>query len=166
MIIIMVIALIVFGPRKLPEIGRQIGLAMRELNKMRGDMQRAFNIDELTNFDSTPSYHPAPYGTTYPANGDVSHSLDAYHPSTPETVYHNDPVHDEAGGGLLESVSVSDSPTLTGASVATPNGESPLIAPPPGPPLLRGILAEKAAADAHPASLPTDIPLVAESAVQ
>jgi TatA/E family protein of Tat protein translocase len=67
MLIILVIALIVFGPKKLPEIGKQIGMALRELNKVRGDVQRAFDLDELTHYDTTSQYHPAPYGATYPA---------------------------------------------------------------------------------------------------
>ncbi len=46
-VVVLVIALIVFGPQKLPEIGRQIGSAMRELRKMSGDVQRAFDIDDF-----------------------------------------------------------------------------------------------------------------------
>jgi TatA/E family protein of Tat protein translocase len=46
-IIILVIALIVFGPQKLPEVGRQIGSAMRELRKVSGEVQRALDIDEF-----------------------------------------------------------------------------------------------------------------------
>ena len=32
--VILVVALIVFGPKRLPEVGRQVGAAMRELRKM------------------------------------------------------------------------------------------------------------------------------------
>ena len=45
-VIVLIIALIVFGPQKLPEIGRQIGSAMRELRKMTGDFQNVLNLDE------------------------------------------------------------------------------------------------------------------------
>src|SRR5690242_8720206 len=54
-VIILVIALLVFGPDKLPEIGRQIGSIYRELNRMRGDMQRALDLDEYSRYD-VPSY--------------------------------------------------------------------------------------------------------------
>lgn len=65
-IIILAIALLVFGPQKLPEIGRQIGSAMRELRKMSGDVQRALNLDEhLGGYDSTPSYGARVYDTRY-----------------------------------------------------------------------------------------------------
>lgn len=48
-IIILVIALLVFGPAKLPEIGRQVGSALRELRKMSSDMQRALDLEDHGN---------------------------------------------------------------------------------------------------------------------
>ncbi|MES2463879.1 MAG: twin-arginine translocase TatA/TatE family subunit [Armatimonadota bacterium] len=45
-VVVLVLALIVFGPQKLPEIGRQVGSAMRELRKMTGDVQRALDFDD------------------------------------------------------------------------------------------------------------------------
>lgn len=43
--IVLIIALIVFGPKRLPEIGRQIGSALRELRKATGDVMRSMNTD-------------------------------------------------------------------------------------------------------------------------
>jgi TatA/E family protein of Tat protein translocase len=40
MVIILVIALIVFGPRRLPEIGRSLGSAMREFRRSLNQIQR------------------------------------------------------------------------------------------------------------------------------
>lgn len=83
-IIILVIALVVFGPQKLPEIGRQVGSALRELNKMRSDVQRAFDIDDLTRdhstYGSTSHYDSSHYGTTYPAatTYESSHMLESH----------------------------------------------------------------------------------------
>jgi len=72
LIIILVVALVVFGPHKLPEIGRQLGNAMRELRKMSGDMQRALEIDgHSTSYDhySSSSYDSAAsYNYTPPPN--------------------------------------------------------------------------------------------------
>jgi sec-independent protein translocase protein TatA len=70
-VVILVIALLVFGPNKLPEIGKQIGSAYRELNKMRSDVQRALDIDVYGNNHNntydTPNYgNHSNYGTTYP----------------------------------------------------------------------------------------------------
>ena len=103
-IIILVLALIVFGPQKLPEVGRQIGAAMRELRKMSGDVQRALDIDEFTggafgglgsSLDVSGQWHEpqpgpslvlpsAPYGgvvsqATSPmlADGEIASSMDA-----------------------------------------------------------------------------------------
>jgi sec-independent protein translocase protein TatA len=38
-LVILVLALLVFGPHKLPEIGRQVGGAMRELRKMQDSVK-------------------------------------------------------------------------------------------------------------------------------
>lgn len=56
LIIVMVIALLVFGPQKLPEIGRQIGQAMRELKKMSGDMTKALDLDQHISMDTNYNY--------------------------------------------------------------------------------------------------------------
>ena len=47
LILIMAIALIVFGPKKLPEIGRGIGKAMREFNKARNDFMETIHSTEV-----------------------------------------------------------------------------------------------------------------------
>ena len=41
-IIIFVVALLVFGPAKLPEIGRQVGKAVREFRKFQSSFQNEF----------------------------------------------------------------------------------------------------------------------------
>jgi TatA/E family protein of Tat protein translocase len=50
-LLIMVVALIVFGPRKLPEIGRTLGKALGEFRKATDDLkntiEREVRIDEL-----------------------------------------------------------------------------------------------------------------------
>jgi sec-independent protein translocase protein TatA len=120
MIVILVIALIVFGPKKLPEIGKQIGTALRELNKMRGDLQKALDIDEFTRYDSTPQYHSMPYGATYPATD----SLPAVEPYTPPVATGIDSYTPHG----FESIGLADVP------VAYESHDSlPKLAPPPGP---------------------------------
>jgi len=42
MMIIMVVALLVFGPKKMPEIGRSIGKAMREFKKSTEEIKDRF----------------------------------------------------------------------------------------------------------------------------
>ena len=52
-LVILVVALLVFGPHRLPEIGRQVGGAMRELRKMQDSVK-----SELQSVmqDDAPSY--------------------------------------------------------------------------------------------------------------
>lgn len=38
--LVMLFALLVFGPKRLPEIGRQIGRAVREIRRVSGDFQK------------------------------------------------------------------------------------------------------------------------------
>ncbi|MCC6443033.1 MAG: twin-arginine translocase TatA/TatE family subunit [Armatimonadetes bacterium] len=42
LIIIMVVALVVFGPKKLPEIGKSLGTAMREFRRASSDLMNTF----------------------------------------------------------------------------------------------------------------------------
>lgn len=45
LILIMGIALVIFGPKKLPEIGRGIGNALREFNKARNEFMETINSE-------------------------------------------------------------------------------------------------------------------------
>lgn len=45
LIIILVIALLVLGPGKLPEVGSSIGKAIREFRKASTDVQESLNVD-------------------------------------------------------------------------------------------------------------------------
>jgi sec-independent protein translocase protein TatA len=57
MIVLFAVALIVFGPKKLPEIGKGLGQALREFNKARNDFMDSLHAEtERTN--DTPSYTP------------------------------------------------------------------------------------------------------------
>ena len=70
---VLIIALIIFGPKRMPELGRQLGSALRELNKVKTDMLNQINseTEEFTetfrypeNLDySTPAYS-APHNET------------------------------------------------------------------------------------------------------
>lgn len=63
--IILIVALLVFGPQKLPEVGKQIGSVWREMNRMRNDVERMLDVDDDNNrYDRTPYY--TPNETIYP----------------------------------------------------------------------------------------------------
>src|SRR5262249_24139465 len=57
LILILAIALLVFGPKKLPEIGRGIGSALREFNKARNDFMETIN-SEMDHEEDRPSEKP------------------------------------------------------------------------------------------------------------
>ncbi len=55
-VIVLILALIVFGPQKLPDIGRQIGSAMRELKKITGDFQQTLDFDSPSHQSTAVTY--------------------------------------------------------------------------------------------------------------
>ncbi len=45
LLVILVLALIIFGPRKLPELGRSLGQGIREFRKAATEMKKSINIE-------------------------------------------------------------------------------------------------------------------------
>lgn len=70
MIALFVIALLLFGPKKLPELGRTLGKALSEFRRAKNELKTTFEshmreLERETQLESPPSsYTPAPY--TYP----------------------------------------------------------------------------------------------------
>ena len=64
LLFILVLALLVFGPRKLPEIGRTLGRAMGEFRRATSDLKRTLDVElsseELNKPVSIPKAAPAP----------------------------------------------------------------------------------------------------------
>jgi sec-independent protein translocase protein TatA len=90
LILIMALALLVFGPKKLPEIGRGIGNALREFNKARNDFMQTihsevdrdeYRLDDVPRSapDSTVAAAEAPNGLDAPPERRLEYpeSLDA-----------------------------------------------------------------------------------------
>jgi TatA/E family protein of Tat protein translocase len=69
-ILVLIIALIVFGPKRLPELGKQLGSALRELHKAKNEFTRNFNTD----------YEPDPEPYTPADHTDYSYQYPAYEP--------------------------------------------------------------------------------------
>jgi sec-independent protein translocase protein TatA len=61
-LIILVVALLVFGPHRLPELARQVGSAMRELRKMqdtvRGELDMVLHPEHGTASSPVPAIEP------------------------------------------------------------------------------------------------------------
>jgi Tat protein translocase TatB subunit len=49
LLLVLIIGLIVVGPKRLPELSRQIGRGLREFRKLQDDVKGFVNIDEVTN---------------------------------------------------------------------------------------------------------------------
>ena len=69
-LVILIVALVVFGPAKLPQIGRQVGRGFREFRKfqagLRDDIEDAFREDEEGDDESDEDDKPKQLGTGQP----------------------------------------------------------------------------------------------------
>ncbi len=65
LIIILVIALVVLGPGKLPEVGSALGKGIREFRKAAGDVREAASMEPMPT-DAAPA-HVAPTAPAAPA---------------------------------------------------------------------------------------------------
>jgi sec-independent protein translocase protein TatA len=79
LVVIFVIALIVFGPRKLPELGRSLGKSINEFKKASNELRNT--LDEEVRMDERRTAVAAPPPVVAPADPSTIHS-----PASPETI--------------------------------------------------------------------------------
>ena len=67
LIVILVVALVVLGPKRLPEMARTIGKAMAELRRQTADIMDEFQVQAMLDDDAPPrrpaAAPPTPSGT-------------------------------------------------------------------------------------------------------
>jgi sec-independent protein translocase protein TatB len=154
-IFIFMLALIIFGPKKLPEIGRQLGKLVGEFRRASNEFK--FQIEEeLRQADlsdrrkTTPTIAPPPAETAPSAALDQSLVATLADRDDPETVLpagqHPNPEYltaqnssPEPTPAAVDPVAAADGPTLTVASAAgtqprTGNPFAPSAAPPASAP--------------------------------
>jgi TatA/E family protein of Tat protein translocase len=80
LIIIMVIALIIFGPRKLPELGKSLGRSINEFKRASSDLQNTLEqeikLEEQKETQAKARDSVADVGTSPESGGTVSRSAD------------------------------------------------------------------------------------------
>ena len=76
LIIILVIALIIFGPRKLPELGRSLGRSINEFkkasNELRSTLEEEIRVEEQKEHTQTAASATPPSATPPPVDATVS----------------------------------------------------------------------------------------------
>jgi sec-independent protein translocase protein TatA len=82
-VVIAVVALLVFGPNRLPEVGRQVGRAMRELRKFQDSVRDELH-GVMSSMDATGGVEPAP-PTLPPVVGPQSTSVGDAVPGPPRS---------------------------------------------------------------------------------
>lgn len=71
LILILIVALVVVGPQRLPELGRTIGKALREFRKIQDDVKDTikFDLNDEPEPYVRPKKTPTPGGSTVGGNG-------------------------------------------------------------------------------------------------
>jgi len=107
---ILVVALLVFGPEKLPEIGKQVGKAMREFKKFQASMQE--NVRDVIE----------------PITGPII-------PNGPGPQFGNPTPTNISGGNIPRSATIQNPEPTNGEAAAPPGtfGHYAPVEPPPAP---------------------------------
>src|SRR5438876_182316 len=121
MIAIFIVALVVFGPKKLPELGKSLGRGLREFNKAKNELKATWDeqIREAENHiqSTPPTTAIEPARETLPAVNPVhdpvheAHEHEAGAVNHDVTHEHSEPPHAAPGGESPKDPPVSPSPS-------------------------------------------------------
>ena len=123
MIFIFLLALIIFGPRKLPEIGRQIGKAMGEFKKASSEFKsqiegeiRSLELEETVKRATEPQILPPQ--NTVPVVANPGETLENTHPvsPTPGETREGQPEESAAAVAMHDPAPALDAPTTLDAA--------------------------------------------------
>ena len=92
MVIILVIALIVFGPRKLPELGRSLGKSLGEFKRASNELRNTLDEEIRVEERRTPKAAVAKTGpSAAPPSGDAPGATEPESPGTPTSTASPEP---------------------------------------------------------------------------
>lgn len=66
LILILVVALLVFGPRRLPEVGRSVGRGLREFRRASSELREEFERTTSLEDEPPPADAPQEHGAKKP----------------------------------------------------------------------------------------------------
>jgi sec-independent protein translocase protein TatB len=123
-LILMVLALVVFGPRRLPEIGRKVGKLMYEFRKASNDFK--FQMEEELRASEEAERRKA-----LEAQQAEDHKrLLALEAAVKQSGEEAEPVPAAADAGAAESTQSNESPGIESQSNDSPGNQAPIIQPP------------------------------------
>ena len=131
MVVIFLVALLLFGPKKLPELGKSIGKAITEFRRAQSELKATFethmrelekegeSIKEITrSYTNEITNHYTGYDSSYYDSGAIG-------AGSPSTEANPSTVSVPAPQGAESSVSPSETPAVNGTVARTSNGGSP-----------------------------------------
>lgn len=121
-VLILVIALIVFGPRKLPELGKSLGQAMSQFRKASDDFKRTWEQEVESEKVRTPdtSSSSSNTGYDYHANNETYDPYNSY-ANEPETAQ----ATNSATGTEPKALNAPDTAVATAEAAVAATGAKP-----------------------------------------
>lgn len=124
LLFILVLALLIFGPRRIPEIGRTLGKAMGEFRRATTDFKRTLNLEAALEEDPVRKpAPPAPSAATAASGGESGDASEIAPPAAPSEITPPAPATDS--GAAEETEEGEDPPTQPIAPVQSPAGTEP-----------------------------------------
>jgi TatA/E family protein of Tat protein translocase len=120
-LVILVVALLVFGPKRLPEVGRQVGRGLKELRKLQDTVRDEINdVLHHDSDDEPPSYVTTPAPAPTPVAGAGRPAPSRFRPAATPAL-----------GSVVSAASAASAPSTSPS--ASPPPPSPPSAPRPTP---------------------------------
>jgi TatA/E family protein of Tat protein translocase len=120
--IILVIALIVFGPRKLPDLGRSLGKAMGQFRRASEDFKRTWEQEVEIEKTRTSLTATSEVGSS-DASYDPDYHANSYDPYNSDYGYNAPSDADVAASDTAATADASEAATAEVAATATPTNK-------------------------------------------